>query len=75
MSQKISRRSFVKGVIATTVATALPLQASSSKVTQRVPTQELSGTEFHLTIDKTLVNVTGSPSYATAVNRLLLKPQ
>ncbi len=74
MHQKVSRRSFVKGVVATTLATALPLQATSSKVTQRVPTEELSGTEFHLSINKTAVNITGNPRVATAVNSMLAGP-
>ena len=74
MHQNISRRSFVKGVLATTIATALPLQASTSKITQRVPTQEFSGTEFHLSINKTAVNVTGNPKVATAVNSMLAGP-
>ena len=74
MHQKVSRRSFVKGVLAATAATALPLQASSSKVTQRVPTQELSGNEFYLSINKTAVNITGNPRVATAVNSMLAGP-
>ncbi|MDQ7043082.1 MAG: copper resistance system multicopper oxidase [Sulfurimonas sp.] len=75
MTHNISRRSFVKGVVATTLASALPLQAKEhSALTLRVKTIELRGTEFHLTIDKTLVNITGDERVATCVNSMLAGP-
>jgi FtsP/CotA-like multicopper oxidase with cupredoxin domain len=37
-------------------------------------TRELSGTVFNLTIDKIAVNITGNPSFATAVNSMLQGP-
>ena len=71
---KLSRRTFVKGVVAASLATTLPLQASSSTITQRKKTKELTGTEFHLSINKTAVNITGNPRVATAVNSMLAGP-
>ncbi len=74
-TQQLSRRTFVKGVVASTaLLSGMTLSAKSNGVKQRQKTTELSGTEFHLTIDKTLVNVTGKPSYATAVNGMLQGP-
>ena len=74
-TQQLSRRTFVKGVVASTaLLSGMTLSAKSNEVIQRQQTTELSGTEFHLTIDKTLVNVTGNPSYATAVNGMLQGP-
>ncbi len=74
-TQQLSRRTFVKGVVASTVLlSGMTLSAKSNGVKQRQQTRELSGTEFHLTIDKTLVNITGNPSYATTVNGMLQGP-
>jgi len=74
-TQQLSRRTFVKGVVASTaLLSGMTLSAKSNGIKQRQQTTELSGTEFHLTIDKTLVNVTGNPSYATTVNGMLQGP-
>ena len=74
-TKPLSRRTFVKGVVASTaLLSGMTLSAKSNGVKQRQKTTELSGTEFHLTIDKTLVNVTDNPSYATAVNGMLQGP-
>ncbi|WP_457749996.1 copper resistance system multicopper oxidase [Sulfurimonas sp.] len=71
----LSRRTFVKGVVASgAMLYGMNLSAQSSTIKQRQKTAELSGTVFHLTIDKTLVNVTGEPSYATTVNGMLQGP-
>jgi len=71
----LSRRTFVKGVVASgTMLYGMNLNASTDTIKKRQKSEELSGTVFHLTIDKTLVNVTGKPSYATAVNGMLQGP-
>lgn len=71
----LSRRTFVKGVAATTIlaANSLPLLASK-KVAYTAKTEVLEGKEFHLTIDKTIVNFTGKPTIATTVNGMLPGP-
>ena len=74
-TQNVSRRAFVKGVvISTALLSGVSLSANSSKIRDREETTELSGTEFRLSIDKTLVNVTGTPSYATTINGMLPGP-
>ncbi|WP_434637016.1 copper resistance system multicopper oxidase [Sulfurimonas sp. NW7] len=71
----LSRRTFVKGVVASgAMLYGINLNASTDTVKKRKKTEELSGKVFNLTIDKTLVNVTGKPSYATAVNAMLQGP-
>jgi len=71
----LSRRTFVKGVVASgAMVYGINLNASTDTIKKRQKTEELSGTVFNLTIDKTLVNVTGNPSYATAVNGMLQGP-
>ena len=73
--KNISRRNFVKGAIASSaLLSGINLSANTTTIKQRQKTGELSGTVFHLSIDKTLVNVTGEPSYATAVNSMLQGP-
>ncbi len=73
--QLLSRRTFVKGVVASSAMLyGMNLNADSNIIKQRQKTVELSGTVFHLSIDKTVVNVTGKPSYATAVNGMLQGP-
>ena len=71
----ISRRTFVKGVVASALvaSSSLTLNAST-KISTRRETQELSGTEFDLTIDKTYVNITGEPRVATTVNSMIAGP-
>ncbi|MDF1883114.1 copper resistance system multicopper oxidase [Sulfurimonas sp. SAG-AH-194-C21] len=71
----LSRRTFVKGIVASAMLTTLPSHLNAStKITLRKKTQELSGSEFHLSINKTLVNVTGNERVATAVNSMLAGP-
>ena len=72
---KLSRRQFVKGVAISTLLASgtIPLNADSS-MTLRQDTIELSGTEFHLSIDETVVNITGEPAIATTVNGMLSGP-
>ncbi|MCK9454271.1 MAG: copper resistance system multicopper oxidase [Sulfurimonas sp.] len=71
----ISRRVFVKGVVASALATTVPISLNAStKILTRRDTEELSATEFNLTIDKISVNITGEPSVATAVNSMLAGP-
>jgi len=73
-SSHLSRRTFIKGAaVSTAVFSGINLGADTL-IHNRKPTKELSGTVFHLTIDKTLVNVTGEASYAIAVNGMLQGP-
>jgi len=76
INNKVSRRNFVKGVVATSGIMAMnsvPLMAAKShKITKK--SEKLSGKEFFLTIDKTMVNYTGSWSVATTVNAMLPAP-
>ena len=70
----VSRRTFVKGAVASGLAlSAGPLRAGTA-IRPRQKSTELSGTVFHLSIDKTAVDVTGEPSVATAVNGMLPGP-
>ena len=75
LASNMSRRTFVKGVIATGVVASLPpsVRAENPIISQQVH-QTLKGTEFHLSIDKTAVNITGTPSVATTVNGMLAGP-
>ncbi|MCF6339874.1 MAG: copper resistance system multicopper oxidase [Sulfurimonas sp.] len=71
----ISRRTFVKGVVTTALLSSYSINLNAStKISTRKETQELSGKEFNLTIDKTYINITGKPSIATAVNSMLAGP-
>jgi len=74
-NSNISRRTFVKGVVASAIvaSSSLTLNAST-KISARKETEELSGTEFNLTIDKINVNITGEPTVATAVNSMMTGP-
>ena len=74
-NSNLSRRTFVKGVVAAGLlaSSSLTLNAST-KISQRKETEELSGTEFNLTIDKINVNITGEPAVATAVNSMITGP-
>lgn len=78
MTQKalnISRRTFVKGVLASGIVVSSSVNINAStKISNRIETQELSGTRFDLTIDKVFVNITGSPSAAIATNGMLSGP-
>ncbi len=44
------------------------------KLKKRVPEEVLEGNEFHLTLERTAVNITGKPSVATTVNGMLPGP-
>ena len=71
----ISRRVFVKGVVATGLLAIAPINLSANtKILERKENEELSGTEFYLSIDKVAVNITGNPAIATAVNGMLAGP-
>jgi CopA family copper-resistance protein len=74
-NSNISRRTFVKGIVASALvaSSSLTLNANT-KISPRRETQELSGTEFNLTIDKINVNITGEPAVATAVNSMITGP-
>ncbi|MBL4730002.1 MAG: multicopper oxidase domain-containing protein, partial [Sulfurimonas sp.] len=72
---QVSRRTFVKGIVASAILVSSPLSLNAtSTITRRKETGELRGTEFHLSVDKVLVNVTGSPVVATGVNSMLIGP-
>jgi CopA family copper-resistance protein len=74
-TSNLSRRTFVKGIVATGMVASSPLTLNAStKISQRKKTEELSGTEFNLTIDKINVNITGKPAVATAVNSMITGP-
>jgi len=74
-NSNISRRSFVKGVVASAlVASSSVSLNASTKIQSRKETLELSGTEFNLTIDKINVNITGEPAVALGVNSMITGP-
>ena len=69
------RRTFVKGVIATSLINSIPISLSANtKINHRKSTQELRGKKFYLSIDKTVVNITGKTAIATTVNNMLTGP-
>jgi len=72
---KVSRRTFVKGMVASSIiaSSTVPLLANSD-IKKVQETQILEGTEFFLTIDKTIVNFTGQNAIATTVNGMLPAP-
>ena len=72
-NQKIDRRTFIKGVaVASVLATGIsPLQAKEKAPNS---SHDLYGKEFFLTIDKTVVNITGTPAIATTVNGQISAP-
>lgn len=71
---QISRRKFLKGVVASSLLSTLPLALNASEHTVRKPTRTLKGKVFNLIIDKTLVNITGKNIFATTVNGMLPGP-
>lgn len=73
---KLTRRTFVKGVVATSLVTALPLNltAGNTQITTRKESEELSGRVFNLSINKVSVNITGNQAIATAVNSMMTGP-
>ena len=73
----MTRRGFLQSAAAVSV---LALGVPSSWATPegalkaRRPTETLEGNEFHLTLDPTVVNITGEPRIATLVNGMLPGP-
>ena len=71
----MNRRTFVKGVLATSIIASIPINLSAnSKISTRKKTIELSGNVFNLSIEKIAVNITGNPSIAKTVNGILSGP-
>ena len=71
----MNRRTFVKGVLATSIIASMPMTLSAnSKISTRGKTIELSGNTFNLSIEKIAVNITGNPSIAKTVNGMLSGP-
>jgi len=70
---KIDRRTFVKGVVVSSLVATLPLRAKEPKPNTD-NSHNLHGTEFSLVIGKTAINLTGTPSIATTVNGQLSGP-
>ena len=72
---KLSRRHFVKGVVASSfLASAVTSLHASLPIPKRVATQELSGRVFNLEIGKVAVNITGNIAIAKAVNSMITGP-
>ncbi len=71
----LSRRTFVKGIAASALLASSAGQLHArSNILNRQETQELQGNVFYLEINKTAVNITGTPSVATTVNGMLAGP-
>ena len=71
----MNRRTFVKGVLATSIIASIPINLSAnSKISARKKTIELSGNVFNLSIEKIAVNITSNPSIAKTVNGMLSGP-
>ena len=74
---QLSRRSFVKGIALGTAAVSFgfsPAAIGAQKTAPREPTSMLSGTNFDLRIDETVVNFTGAHRNALTVNHSLPAP-
>ena len=71
-----SRRTFVKGLAMGGVAAGFGLwgERAWAQGVARGETGVLSGTEFDLDLEETLVNFTGAPRFAHAVNRSIPAP-
>ena len=73
--QTINRRTFVKGVVATSLLVSAPITLSANnKISIRKKTNELNGKVFDLSVEKTSVNITGNPSVAISVNGMISGP-
>ncbi|WP_301355325.1 copper resistance system multicopper oxidase [Aliarcobacter butzleri] len=71
----MNRRTFVKGVLATSIIASMPINLSAnSKISTRIKTTELTGNVFNLSIEKIAVNITGNPSIAKTINGMLSGP-
>jgi CopA family copper-resistance protein len=73
-----TRRRFLGGMAASAIVAGTALSAKASgeppSPTKRRDTLVLEGTEFHLTLDRTVVNVSGEPVLATTINGMLPGP-
>jgi CopA family copper-resistance protein len=73
-----TRRQFLQGMAASTVLIGMPLSAKEGfeppPPIRRRDTVVLEGTEFHLTLERTVVNVSGTEVLATTVNGMLPAP-
>ncbi len=73
----VRRRDFLKGLAGSAGLVLMQsgsLASSSEKMRSRCATTTLKGREFHLTLDPTIVNITGTPRPATLVNGMLPGP-
>lgn len=70
------RRIFLQNSAISTLllATSTLNAADEKKLGKGKPTEILEGTEFHLSIEETLINITGKPVIATTVNGMLPGP-
>jgi CopA family copper-resistance protein len=75
VNTNITRRQFVKGVVATSIIASGVVNLNAKETTPPKNSQkELRGDEFFLTIDPTPVNITGTPAMAKTINGLLQGP-
>ncbi len=75
MQYKTSRRTFVKGIVATGLFGGLGLwRAPVWALTSPGQPTVLAGTEFDLVIGETLVNITGKPKTALTINGTIPGP-
>src|SRR5690606_37605928 len=75
MQYKTSRRTFVKGLVATGLAGGLGLWRSPVwALTSPGQPTVLTGTEFDLVIGETPVNITGAPRTAMTINGTIPGP-
>ncbi len=75
IKSNINRRTFVKGIAAAGVLASTKVSLNASQVFKNTTKDNtLKGNEFHLTIDRTSVNFTGKPAFATTVNASLPAP-
>ncbi len=73
--QHLNRRGFVKGIIAGSIIASTPSSLLASKTyAKTLKCSEMSGKEFYLTIDNTMVNYTGNNVLATTINGMLPAP-
>ncbi|WP_300367786.1 copper resistance system multicopper oxidase [Hydrogenimonas sp.] len=72
----MNRRAFFKHTMLSAAAAGiLPrLAFAEGKVGVRRPTEVLEGPEFHLTLEETVVDITGTPRIATTINGMLPGP-
>jgi CopA family copper-resistance protein len=74
-NREISRRKFIKKVVATSLIATTPiLFGGNKKINKLQKTQKLKGREFFLEIGKSIVNYTGKTTIATTVNNMLPAP-